>query len=219
MPERQPPESGKAAGAAAKPASTGTGAGQTPDRGPISVKASALARPFLPSVDLIEPTPAQIEAITDDEKRQVLEAKIGDVTHFRVGLEALHRHVTVAIDLAVDLRALPRQVIGLALNPDRSPAERVSVQPALPNGGATLGRGVLTDDEGLFTLPLPIGDIADDRRRLIVEGGARAADHRRPRRGPARHRGPAADRRAGARRDHPRRAARSAAAERRRRAH
>ncbi|WP_292446458.1 hypothetical protein [Methylibium sp.] len=128
-----------------------------------------LARPFLPSLDLIGSDAARLRELSDDDKRRVLTTKIADVTHFRVGLATLHQHASVALDMAAEVRTLPRQVRGLVLQPDRGPAERVSVQPALPGGGAVIGRGVVTDALGLFTLPLP--NVSDAQRRRLLAGG------------------------------------------------
>jgi hypothetical protein len=125
------------------------------ERSTIASRASVLARPFLPTVDLVESREAQFDELTIAEKRQLLATKVADVTHFRVGLDTLHRHARVALDLAADVRPLSRDVRGMLLNPDRAAAVRVSVQPAMPAGGPALGRGVVTDELGVFTLPLP----------------------------------------------------------------
>jgi hypothetical protein len=130
---------------------------------------AAAARPFLPSLDLVDARASHLKELSKDDKRQVLATKIADVTHFRVGLATLHQHAATALDLAADVRTLPRQVRGMALNPDRSAAERVSVQPTMPNGGPILGRGVVTDELGLFTLPIP--DVTDAARRQILGDG------------------------------------------------
>lgn len=135
----------------------------------VQPEAAALARPFLPSLDLIEGAADRLRALDAADKRHVIEAKIADVTHFRVGLGTLRQHARAALDLAVEVRHLPKQVRGIVLNPGRAPAARVSVQPALPQNGATLGRGVVTDELGVFTLPLP--EVSDERRRALLEGG------------------------------------------------
>lgn len=139
------------------------------ERSTIASRASVLARPFLPTVDLVESREAQFEELTIAEKRQLLATKVADVTHFRVGLDTLHRHARVALDLAADVRPLPREVRGMLLNPDRAAAVRVSVQPAMPAGGPALGRGVVTDELGVFTLPLP--KVTDAQRRVLVAAG------------------------------------------------
>jgi hypothetical protein len=95
--------------------------------------------------------------------------KVADVTHFRVGLDSLQRHVSVAGVMAAEVRPLPRQVRGLVVNPGGAAAVRVSVQPALPNGGAAIGRGVVTDELGVFTLPIP--DVPDEQRKIILAEG------------------------------------------------
>jgi len=99
----------------------------------------------------------------------VIETKIADVTHFRVGLGELRQHAKVALDLAAEVRLLPKQVRGIVLNPERTAAERVSVQLALPGSGSALGRGVVTDGLGVFTLPLPA--VSEAQRRTLLEGG------------------------------------------------
>jgi hypothetical protein len=71
--------------------------------------------------------------------------------------------------MAADVRPLPRQVRGVVVNPGGAAAMRVSVQPALPNGGATIGRGVVTDELGVFALPIP--EVSDDQRRTILAEG------------------------------------------------
>jgi len=134
-----------------------------------ALRNAALARPFLPSLDLIEPGAERLKLLDAADKRQVIETKIADVTHFRVGLGELRRHAKVALDFAAEVRPLPKQVRGVVLNPDRTAAERVSVQLALPGAGAPLGRGVVTDGLGLFTLPLPA--VSEAQRRTLLEGG------------------------------------------------
>jgi hypothetical protein len=148
------------------------------ERSTMASRASVLARPFLPSLDLVDGVGPQFEELTPDDKQQVIVTKVADVTHFRVGLGDLHRHALVARELAADVRPLPRAVTGMLLNPDREPATRVSVQPTLPAGGVVLGRGVVTDDLGVFTLPLP--DVTDEQRRVILAGGLglRVTGHR-----------------------------------------
>jgi len=128
-----------------------------------------LARRFLPSLDLVDGVPSRVEDLTDDDKRHVLGTKVADVTHFRVGLDSLQRHASVARVMAAEVRPLPRQVRGLVVNPGGAAAVRVSVQPAMPNGGATVGRGVVTDELGVFTLPIP--DVSDEQRKIILAEG------------------------------------------------
>ncbi|HVQ77356.1 MAG TPA: hypothetical protein VMT79_17665, partial [Candidatus Binatia bacterium] len=120
-------------------------------------------------LDLVDATASRVEELTDQDKRSVIAAKVADVTHFRVGLDALQRHASVARTMAADVRPLPRQVRGVAVNPGLDPAIRVSVQPAMPNGGPAIGRGVVTDELGVFTLPIP--DVSDEQRRAILEAG------------------------------------------------
>ena len=112
-----------------------------------------ISRPFLPSLDLVDGSPQEIAALQTLDKRQIINTKISDATHFQVGLSSLHQHVEVARRLAPLVRSLPRAIRGRILQPDRSPAARLSVQPEL--AGSVIGRGVLTDDLGLFTLPIP----------------------------------------------------------------
>lgn len=133
------------------------------------VRDPVLTRRFLPSLDLVDATASRVEELTDQDKRSVIAAKVADVTHFRVGLDALERHASVARTMAADVRPLPRQVRGVAVNPGLDPAVRVSVQPALPSGGPPIGRGVVTDELGVFTLPIP--DVSDDQRRVILAAG------------------------------------------------
>ncbi|MCU0635414.1 MAG: hypothetical protein MUE41_11125, partial [Gemmatimonadaceae bacterium] len=130
----------------------------------------ALARAFLPSLDLVDDRDAKsFAALSDADKKQIVATKIADITHFRVGLATLKAHATVALDLAATVRVLPRQVRGIVVNRDGEPAERVSVQPAMPNNGPTLGRGVVTDELGVFTLPLPT--LPDATRKVLLTDG------------------------------------------------
>jgi hypothetical protein len=108
------------------------------------VRGAVLARQFLPSLDLVDAAAERLEELSDADKRHVLETKVADVTHFRVGLDSLQRHAVVARVMAADVRPLPRQVRGVVVNPGGAPAVRVSVQPTLPTGGATIGRGFPT---------------------------------------------------------------------------
>lgn len=137
-----------------------------PDRGRL-VNMRRSLRPLVPSVDLFEPGDAL--ELSDDDRREILRAKIADVTHFRVGLSTLRQHAIVARAIAPTVRPLPRVVRGVLRQPDGAPAVRVSVQPTLPGGGAVVGRGVLTDTAGLFTLPLPA--VSDEQRLAILEKG------------------------------------------------
>jgi hypothetical protein len=134
-----------------------------------SVRNPLLSRTFLPSVDLVDTDPKTLSALTDGDKQQVLETKLADITHFRVGLGTLHRTARVALDLITETRVLPKQVRALVRNADGSPASRVSVQPSLPNSSTVLGRGVVTDALGLFTLPLDEVTIA--QRRIVLRDG------------------------------------------------
>jgi hypothetical protein len=127
-----------------------------------------LTRPFLPSLDLVD-APLRGEDLTADDKRQLLGTKVADVTHFRVGLDSLQRHAAVARVMAAEVQPLPRQVRGLVVNPGGAAAQRVGVQPTMPNGGPTLGRGVVTDELGVFALPIP--EVPDDQRKIILAEG------------------------------------------------
>jgi hypothetical protein len=142
-----------------------------PARGKVVVasRTTTLARPFLPSLDLVVTRPSALKELSDNDKRQVLATKIADVTHFQVGLSTLHRHVTEALNLVPVVRALPKAVRGQVLEPDLSSADRISVQPALPGTGQVLGRGVVTDEFGVFTLPLP--EVSDAQRLNIISNG------------------------------------------------
>jgi hypothetical protein len=146
-----------------------TASTKPPELGP-ALRNPALARAFLPSLDLVDNANAEsFRALSDVDKRQILDTKIADITHFRVGLSTLHQHVEVARQLAVELRVLPKQVKGLVVNGDGSPAERVSVEPIMPVSGTSLGRGVVTDEAGVFTLPLP--DVSDATRLVLLNNG------------------------------------------------
>ena len=132
-------------------------------------RSGPLSRPFLPSIDLFDARDGVLEKLSDDDKKQLVLTKLADVTHFRLGLDTLKEHVAVAIKLAPDVRALPTAVRGQLLQPDGKPAVRVSVQPARPGTSTPLGRGVVTDEVGVFTLPLPT--VSDDDRRAVVAKG------------------------------------------------
>lgn len=144
-----------------------------PDRPENTLSAAAPAvafsRKFLPSIDIVDPKPDELRALSDFDKRQVIATKIADVTHFQVGLAGLKQHLDVARDLAPLVRALPKAVRGQALQPDRSPAERVSVVPLSQVTGGVLGRSVVTDELGVFTLPLP--EVTDAERQAILRNG------------------------------------------------
>lgn len=130
---------------------------------------AALARPFLPGIDLVDADVELLAKLTDFDKAQVLLTKARDVTHFRVGLSTLHRHTVAALQLAGEVRILPKRVKGIVLNSDRTPAVRVSVEPTMANGGVVIGRGVLTDEFGVFTLALP--DMSEERRKALLTDG------------------------------------------------
>src|SRR5262245_62257228 len=110
----------------------------SPPPGAAASRVDVLTRRFLPSLDLVDAAPSRVEGLSDDDKRHVLDTKVADVTHFRVGLAALERHASVARIMAADVRPLPRQVRGVVANPGGAPAVRVRVQPAMPNGGPTV---------------------------------------------------------------------------------
>lgn len=137
--------------------------------GTVPIETAQLARRFLPSVDLFEGTREDFKKLTDAEKTQFLQSKVADVTHFRVGLDTLHRHAEVARQLAAETRVLPGQLRGIVLNPDRSAAARVAIQPALVGAGTVLGRGVVTDELGVFSLPL--ADISEAQRKALLTEG------------------------------------------------
>lgn len=128
-----------------------------------------LSRPFLPSFDSMDAREGVLDELSDDNKKQLLLTKIADVTHFRVGLEALRDHVVQAVELAPEVRPLPEIVRGRLLQPDGDAAVRVSVQPARPGDSTPLGRGVVTDELGVFALRLPA--VADADRTAILEKG------------------------------------------------
>jgi hypothetical protein len=129
---------------------------------------NALTRPFLPSIDIVEPKGTVLRELTDADKSLLLATKVADVTHFQVGLRAIGDHVAAAVALAPEVRALPKVVRGRILQPNGHPAERVSVQPATP-AHTVLGRGALTDELGVFALPLP--ELSDETRQAIVTIG------------------------------------------------
>src|SRR5207247_6905579 len=106
---------------------------------------------------------------SEGDTRQLLAKKVAEITHFQVGLATIKDHVRIAIDLLPEVRPLPDVVRGRVLEPKGKPAERVSVQPARPDTFAVLGRGVVTDELGTFTLPLP--EVSDEDRRAVVAKG------------------------------------------------
>jgi hypothetical protein len=141
----------------------------TKDNIVVGNRTGAFARPFLPSIDIVQPAGSVLGELTDADKKQLLVTKVAEITHFQVGLATIHEHVKVAVDLLPEVRPLPDVVRGRMLQPNGKPAERVSVQPARPDGFAVVGRGVVTDELGTFTLPLPTA--SDEIRRAIIAGG------------------------------------------------
>ena len=135
----------------------------------VGNKTGAFSRPFLPSIDIAQPAGSVLGELTEADKKQLLTTKVAEVTHFQVGLATIHEHVKVAIDLLPEVRPLPGVVKGQVLQPKGKPAERVAVQPARPDGFAVLGRGVVTDELGTFTLPIP--PLSDANRKAILGGG------------------------------------------------
>lgn len=158
MPTRNTPSGDRAA------ASTATGRVSA-----ANLATGALARAFLPSLDLVDGTAGDLKGLSDADKAQILATKRADVTHFRVGLDTLFQHAAMARELAAETRILPTQLRGVVLNPDRAPAERVAVQPALVDPATVLGRGVVTDELGVFTLPLE--DVTEAQRKLLLTQG------------------------------------------------
>jgi hypothetical protein len=135
----------------------------------VQIDTTVLSRRFLPSLDLIDAGEKELAGLSEDDRKQMLATRVADITHFRVGLGTLHEHARIAREMIPQVRVLPAQVRGLLLNPDRSPAPRVSVQPTLPGQASPLGRGVLTDELGVFTLPLPPVNEAQ-RRQWLADG-------------------------------------------------
>ena len=121
----------------------------------VQIDTAVLSRRFLPSLDLVDAGEKELAGLSEDDRKQMLATRVSDITHFRVGLGTLHEHARIAREMIPQVRVLPSEVRGLLLNPDRSPAPRVSVQATLPGQASPLGRGVLTDELGVFTLPLP----------------------------------------------------------------
>jgi len=156
------------------------------------------SRPFLPNLDPVLLDKEALARLTDDEMRELVATKVADVTHSYVGLEALGRTVTVAQDLVPRAQPLPRVVRGQLVQPGGEPAERIVVEPALPQG-RVLGKGVVAGAEGVFALPIPTLTQDDEKAirakglGLRVRGGAGTRGPRRA--APGR-------RRAGARRRH-----------------
>jgi hypothetical protein len=138
-------------------------------RVPAQLKNPPLSRSFLPSLDLADEGAEALRKLSDDDKQQVLATKIADITHFRVGLDGIKQHATVALELAAEVRILPKLVRGLLLNPDGSAAARVSVHAALPGTGTALGRGVLTDELGVFALPMP--RVSEAQHKELIAAG------------------------------------------------
>jgi hypothetical protein len=141
---------------------------QRPKPGPELFDAP-ISRRFLPTFDPIDADEEQFAELSDAEVDQLVAARLADVTHFRVGLGALKLHADTARQLAPQVRQLPQQVRGRILNADGSAAVRVAVLPTLPGSAQGLGRAVMTDELGLFTLPLPPVDDAQ-RRTLLADG-------------------------------------------------
>ena len=123
---------------------------------------------FLPTVDITRLSVDELEQLPQEDRNELIAGKLADVSHFYVGLSRVHEHVRLAADLLPEVRALPAEVRGLVRQPDRSPAGRLGVQPAVP-GGAVVGRGVVTDELGVFTMPL--GRIGPEGARLITTAG------------------------------------------------
>lgn len=135
----------------------------------IKDRTGPFARIFLPSFDPTEARDGVLGRLNDEDKKRLLATKIADVTHFRLGLGALRDHVIQAVELVPEVRPLPDLVRGQVIQPSGEPAERVSVQPARPGESTPLGRGVVTDELGVFSLRLPVvGD--DDRRAILAKG-------------------------------------------------
>ena len=98
----------------------------------VQIDTAVLSRRFLPSLDLVDAGEKELAGLSEDDRKQMLATRVSDITHFRVGLGTLHEHARIAREMIPQVRVLPAQVRGLLLNPDRSPAPRVSVQPTLP---------------------------------------------------------------------------------------
>ncbi len=133
-----------------------------------STRLPDIERRFLPSLDLVDAPGRDLERLTDEDKAQVIGTKVADVTHFRVGLDSVKRHADVAREMAAAARPLPRAVRGLLLNPGGAAATRVSVQPTLADD-TLLGRGVVTDDLGVFDLPLP--SVSEPQHDALIAKG------------------------------------------------
>lgn len=129
-----------------------------------------ISRSFLPTFDAVDADEEQLRALSESDREQWVSTKLADVSHFRVGLDSLKLHAKTARELAPQVRMLPRQVRGRLLNADGSVTVRVSVLPTMPDDdSAPLARAALTDDLGVFTLPLPEQD--DARRRVLLAEG------------------------------------------------
>jgi hypothetical protein len=143
-----------------------------PSRQPVARRVLQDEQTFLPSIDLNRLTSANVRNLVKDlgaaGVAELALAKAGDATHFYAGLERLKGHVDLAIDLLPDVRALPGQVKGQILRADGLAAQRVAVEPATP-AGVVVGPGVVTNDDGVFTLPLR--KVSDADTQAIVGGG------------------------------------------------
>lgn len=128
-----------------------------------------ISRRFLPGFDAVDADAADFKALSEGELEQLMATKVADVTHFRVGLDSLKLHMETALELAPQVRQLPKQVRGRLLNPDGSAAARVGVVPTLPGSASVLGRAALTDELGVFTLPIP--EVDDTQRRILLANG------------------------------------------------
>ena len=72
-----------------------------------ALRNAALARPFLPSLDRIEAGAERFKLLDAADKREVIETKIADVTHFRVGLGELRQLIGVQGNTIGVERAVP----------------------------------------------------------------------------------------------------------------
>lgn len=145
-----------------------TSDGRASGRGEEDPRRVRVTEAFVPSIDLFHLGAEQLEQLSEEDKKQVVEGKVADLSHFYLGLEGLNLTVQVARDRAPEVRALPTRLRGQVVQPDGAPVERLSVEPTLP-GGRVLGRGVVTGSEGEFTLPLP--PISEDDRAGVLEKG------------------------------------------------
>lgn len=164
----------RSAAAAASSASAATGPRKTAQARaakPAPERFEApISRDFLPAFDAVAADEAQLRSLSKSDREEWMASKLADVSHFRVGLDSLKLHARTARELAPKVRQLPRQVRGRLLNPDGSAATHVSVVPTMPgDGGSVLARAALTDDLGVFTLPLP--EPGDAQRRVLLAQG------------------------------------------------